>query len=261
MKVVLFCGGLGMRLREYSDKIPKPMVTIGDRPIIWHLMKYYAHFGHKEFILCLGYRGNIFKQYFLNYSECDSNDFTFYGEGKKIELKNSDINDWKVTFVDTGMHSNIGERLLAVKKYVQDDEIFLANYSDGLTNMDLSDQISRFQKTKKVASFLSVQPNLSYHLVTMGNNNIVTKMEPFMSRDIRINGGYFILRNKIFNYIKDGEELVQKPFYRLIAEKQLMAYKYSGFWGCMDTFKDKQVLDELNDLGKAPWEVWKLAKE
>lgn len=257
VKVVLFCGGLGLRMRDYDNITPKPMVKIGYRPILWHLMKYYAYYGHKDFILCLGYRADLFKKYFLEYDECVSNDFILYGGGKKLELLNEDIKDWKITFVDTGLHSNIGSRLVAVKDYLQGEEIFLANYSDGLTNMNLSNQISEFLKQEKIASFLSVQPNLSYHTVKMDKNKLVTEIQPFMAQDIRINGGFFILKNAIFNYIKKGEELVQEPFSRLIKEKQLISYSHAGFWASLDTFKDKQVLDELYEIGHAPWEVWK----
>ena len=260
MKVVLFCGGLGMRLREFSDNIPKPLVKIGNRPIIWHLMKYYAHFGHKDFILCLGYKGENFKKYFLDYNECDSNDFKLYQGGKKIELVNNDIMDWTITFVDTGMHSNIGQRLKAVEKHLGSEEIFLANYSDGLTNLDLSKQIVRFRESDAVASFVSVKPNLSYHTVSVKENNLVMDMQPFYKHDIRINGGYFIFRKEIFNYLQEGEELVQEPFYRLIKEKRLATYPYDGFWGCMDTFKDKQLLDDLYEKSPAPWELWKIKK-
>jgi glucose-1-phosphate cytidylyltransferase len=257
MKVVLFCGGLGMRLREYSDKVRKPMVNIEYRPIIWHLMKYYAHFGHKDFILCLGYRGDIFKKYFLEYNECDSNDFTLFEGGKKVSLTNNDIEDWTITFADTGQHSNIGQRLKAVQKYLNDEEIFLANYGDGLTDMDLRKQLSEFMATDAIGSFLSVKPNLSYHTVLMGKDNIVKGLQPFQDCDIRINGGFFIFRKKIFDYIRNGEELVMEPFYRLIHQKRLVAYVYDGFWGPMDTFKDKQNLDQLYEDGNAPWELWK----
>ena len=137
MKVVLFCGGLGTRLREYSDTIPKPLVNIGPRPIIWHLMRHYAHFGHKEFVLCLGYRGDLVRQYFLDYQEAMSNDFTLSDGGWKIELHSSDMDDWKITFVDTGLHSNVGQRLSAVRSYIENEDIFLANYSDGLSNAPL----------------------------------------------------------------------------------------------------------------------------
>ena len=256
MKVVLFCGGLGMRLKEFSDNIPKPMVNIGYRPIIWHLMKYYAHFGHKDFILCLGYKGDAFKKYFLEYDECMSNDFTLSEGGSKLELGNSDIHDWRITFVDTGIHSNIGQRLVRVKEYLVGEELFLANYSDGLTDMNLSNQLEHFNSHNKIASFLSVKPNISYHTVSMKNDILVGDMRPFKSCNIRINGGFFILRNNIFQFIKDGEELVQEPFYRLIEKEQLIAYEYNGFWGALDTFKDKQQLDELYEKGNPPWQVW-----
>src|SRR5690606_6800849 len=132
MKVVLFCGGLGTRLREHSDTIPKPLVYIGARPILWHLMRYYAHFGHKDFVLALGYRGDMVREYFLNYNEAMSNDFTLSEGGRKVELHSRDLDDWRITFVDTGLHSNIGQRLLRVRKYVENEPVFLANYSDGL---------------------------------------------------------------------------------------------------------------------------------
>ena len=232
MKVVLFCGGFGMRLREFSENIPKPMVKIGYRPIIWHLMKYYAHFGHKDFILCLGYKGDTFKEYFLQYSECMSNDFTMSGGGSELELANSDIHDWRISFVDTGMNSNIGERLVRVKDRLRDEEIFLANYSDGLTNMNLNQQLEHFRLRNKTASFLSVKPNLTYHAVSsLKDNDLVVDMKPFKSYNIRINGGFFILKNDIFDFMNEGEELVQQPFYRLIEKEQLVAYEYNGFWG------------------------------
>src|SRR6188474_2974912 len=142
MKVVLFCGGLGTRLREHSDTIPKPLVNIGIRPIIWHLMRYYAHFGHKDFILCLGYRGDMIREYFLNYRETMSNDFVMSGGGKKIELLQSDIDDWHITFIDTGQVAKIGQRLRRSRHLVDQDEIFLANYADGLTDMPLDDRIA-----------------------------------------------------------------------------------------------------------------------
>src|SRR5262249_5035887 len=160
MKVVLFCGGLGLRLREFSEHIPKPMVNIGYRPILWHIMKYYAHYGHKEFILCLGFGADIIKNYFLNYNECLSNDFVLSAGGKQVQLFNSDIDDWSITFVDSGIHANIGERLKTAERYLGDDEIFLANYSDGLTDLPLPDQLGHFHEQQKIASFLCVPPSL-----------------------------------------------------------------------------------------------------
>ncbi|HXI52323.1 MAG TPA: glucose-1-phosphate cytidylyltransferase, partial [Candidatus Saccharimonadales bacterium] len=174
MKVVLFCGGQGMRMREYSDVIPKPMVQIGYRPILWHLMKYYAHYGHKEFILCLGYRGDTIKNYFLNYDECVSNDFVLTGGGRNVQLISKDIDDWKITFVDTGLHSNVGQRLMRVRKYVENDEIFLANYADGLTDLPFTTLQDYFLKSNTVACFLGVRPLASYHLVSLGEEGVVT---------------------------------------------------------------------------------------
>lgn len=256
MKVVLFCGGLGLRIRDAEDT-PKPMVRIGYRPILWHVMRYYAYFGHTDFILCLGYRGDVIKNYFLSYNECISNDFVLSGGGKKLELLNSDIHDWRITFVDTGLHSNIGQRLKAVEKHLQDEEEFLANYSDGLTDLPLPMQLEDFHRQDKIASFLCVRPNLSYHIVSLpsGDSNLVSGIHPIDNGSVRINGGFFIFKRSIFNYLGDKEELVCEPFQRLVREKQLIGYPYDGFWQSMDTFKDRQCLEHL-DQTTAPWKVW-----
>jgi glucose-1-phosphate cytidylyltransferase len=259
MKVVLFCGGLGTRLRDYSDTIPKPMVTIGYRPILWHVMKYYAHFGHKDFILCLGHGSDAIKSYFLDYNECVSNDFVLSGGGKDVKLLSSDIHDWRITFADTGVHSNIGQRLKAVQRYLDGEEVFLANYSDGLTDLRLPLQLEHFCRQGKVASFLCVRPNLSYHVVSTheGDGGLVSGIQAISNGSVRINGGFFVFSKRIFEYIGEREELVAEPFQRLIQEKQLVAYRYDGFWESMDTFKDKQHLESLCASGSAPWEVWK----
>lgn len=258
MKVVLFCGGLGLRIRDAED-IPKPMVQIGYRPILWHVMKYYAHFGHKDFILCLGYRADAVKNYFLNYNECLSNDFVLSAGGKNLRLFNSDIDDWRITFADTGIDSNIGQRLKAVEKHLDGEDAFLANYSDGLTDLPLPMQLDHFRQQDKVASFLCVRPNLSYHMVSVepGSGNLVSGIDAISNGTIRINGGFFIFKNRIFDYIREKEELVNGPFQRLIDEKQLIGYQYDGFWESMDTFKDRRHLESLYASGHAPWEVWK----
>lgn len=245
-----------MRLREYSESIPKPMVNIGYRPILWHVMKYYAYYGHKDFILCLGYRADYIKNYFINYDECLSNDFVLSQGSKKIELLNRDIDDWKITFVDTGTHSNIGQRLKAVEKHLEGEDFFLANYSDNLTDLPLQDYIDRFTREDKIAGFISVKPNLSYHVVKMEGDSRVSEIADMSDTDIWINGGCFIFRKEFFQYLGDGEEIVYEPFARLIGEKKLMAYKHEGFWMAMDTFKDKQRLDEVDAKGQAPWKVW-----
>lgn len=257
MKVVLFCGGLGLRLRDYAEHIPKPMVPIGYRPILWHVMKYFAHFGHKEFILCLGYRGDLIKQYFLHYNECLSNDFVFSNGGKTIELANSDINDWNIIFADTGLKSNIGQRLMAVEKYLGDDDMFLANYSDGLTDLDFTSYLDYARERDKMATFLSVRPNASYHIARTGPEGLVTEIKELTQSGVRINAGFFVLKRDIFGHMRYGEELVIEPFRRLIGKRQLAAYEYDGFFAAMDTFKDKQQLDDLYESGGAPWELWK----
>ena len=257
MKVVLFCGGLGMRLRDYSEEIPKPMVHIGYRPILWHVMKYYAHFGHTDFILCLGYKADYIKNYFLNYSEAVSNDFTLSESGQSIKLLQSDISNWNITFVDTGYSSNIGERLVAVKEYLGKDEMFLANYSDNLTEFCLPNLIDSFNKSNSVAGILCVKPKSYYHFIRFGKKRSITEFYDIVGSDLLINGGYFIFSKEIFNYIKKGEELVLEPFSRLIEEDKLMGHKYNGFWQSMDTFKDKQLLDNLFERGEAPWELWR----
>jgi glucose-1-phosphate cytidylyltransferase len=257
MKVVLFCGGMGLRIRDYSEQIPKPMVNIGYRPILWNVMKYYAHYGHKDFILCLGHRGDVIKDYFLKYNECVSNDFVLSAGATKLDLVTTDIHDWTITFADTGTNSNIGQRLLNAKKYLGGDKIFLANYSDGLTDLPLPEQIEDFMAQDAIGSFLCVKPTLSYHFISVGNDGKVTGIEPVRQTDVLINGGYFIFRKEIFDYIRAGEELVEQPFGRLIREKRLIGYRHEGFWHSMDTFKDKQVLDDLHARGNAPWEIWK----
>lgn len=256
MKVVLFCGGQGTRLREYSETIPKPMVDIGYRPIIWHLMKYYAHYGHRDFILCLGYRADYIKRYFLTYDECISNDFVMSQGGRELKLYNNDISDWTITFVDTGLNSNIGQRLKAVEKHLEGEEMFMANYADGLTDLNLHEYTDFFMQQNKIASFLSVRPSQSFHQVSYQPDGLVTNISGIDRSDFWINGGFFLFRNEIFDYMQSGEELVIEPFQRLIAAKQLVTYRNPSFWACMDTFKEKLMFDDYYTRGEMPWAVW-----
>lgn len=256
MKVVLFCGGLGTRLREHSDTIPKPLVNVGSRPIVWHLMRYYAHYGHSDFILCLGYRGDLIREYFLHYSEAMSNDFTLSDGGRKVELHSRDLDGWRITFVDTGLHSNIGQRLRRVQKYLAGEEVFLANYSDGLSDLDLSRHIDHFRAHDAIASFVSVRSAQSFHAVKADADGVVSNVGAMPDQQLWINGGYFVLRSQIFDYIREGEELVEQPFARLVQERKLLTLPWQGFWQCMDTFKDKIALDRLEARGNCPWMVW-----
>ena len=256
MKVVLFCGGMGTRLRDYSDDLPKPLVPIGSRPILWHVMRYYAHFGHKDFILALGYRGEMIREYFLKYNECLSNDFVLSEGGKKIELMSRDLDNWRITFVDTGLHSNLGQRLLRVKQYVKDDEEFLANYSDGLGDIDLATQIADFRRMRATVSFAAVPSPESFHVVHGDDNGIVTSFGPMRGSNFWVNAGFFCLRQDVYDYIEEGDEFVVKPFERMIQKRKLAVHRHEGFWQCMDTFKDKVAFDRMAGRGECPWMLW-----
>jgi glucose-1-phosphate cytidylyltransferase len=233
------------------------MVNIGQRPMLWHLMKYYSHFGHNEFILCLGHMGEQIKQYFINYAEWASNDFQLSGTSNEIHLFNRDIADWKITFADTGSNASIGQRLRAVRHYLEPDASFLANYSDGLSNLPLDDYLDFFQRRDKIASFVRVRPESSFHAVTAQDDHVVNDIFPSSKSDIWINGGFFAFKQEIFDYIGEDEDLVEEPFRRLIAEQQLLAYPHKGFWACMDTYKDKKAFDDREARGDMPWQLWK----
>mgnify|MGYP001949588871 CR=1 FL=1 len=256
MKVVLFCGGFGMRLREFSASTPKPMVEVGDRPILWHIMKWYAHFGHKDFILCLGWNANAFKDYFLNYNECASNDFVLSKGGREIDLIASDIDDWNITFVDTGTRANVGERLRAVEPYLEGEEMFLANYADGLSDVHLPDLVDFHKQRSAAATFMAVRPTQTFHVVHVQDEGDVTGIEAIAEANVWMNAGFFVLQQEIFDHLRDGEDLVCEPFDRLITAKRLASVKYDGFYGCMDTFKEKQMLDEMWSQGDRPWALW-----
>ncbi len=253
MKVVLFCGGLGTRIRDYSEEIPKPMIPIGNRPILWHLMQYYSQQGHRDFVLCLGYKANLIKDYFLGlkpttYKDCIISDF-----GRTVEVIGDPAPDWRITMVDTGVSHNIGERLMAVKHFLQDEEMFLANYSDGLTDAPLADMINQLKWSGKVGSFAVVHPPFNFHLAEVDQHSLVRRFRSSQEFDVWINGGFFVFRKEIFNYIQKGEELVLEPFNRLIKEEQLVGYKYEGFWRAMDTLRDRQVLEDMAVRGDMPW--------
>jgi glucose-1-phosphate cytidylyltransferase len=256
MKVVLFCGGMGTRLKDYSERLPKPLVEVGSRPILWHLMKYYAHYGHKEFILCLGHGAVAIKDFFLKYDQRVSSDFVLSEGGHRTDLLDRDIEDWRITFVDTGLQSNVGERLRLVRDHLGGDEMFLANYADGLTDLDLTAYVDTFAKRKKVACFVSVPAPHTFHIVHSDGEQHATKLEHVTESSVRINGGFFVFRKEIFEFLEPGEELVMQPFQRLMARRQLLAVPYDGFWRNMDTFKDKMQLDEILAQGRGAWQVW-----
>jgi glucose-1-phosphate cytidylyltransferase len=230
--VVLFCGGLGLRLRGVTGLVPKPMVPIGGRPLLWHIMKYYAHFGHRDFLLCVGHQADVIKRYFGRDA--------FLAEG------------WRVEFVDTPVEASIGERFFAAQEFV--DDVFLSTYGDTVTDVALPDLIEAHRASGKTASLLSVLPNYTFNVVA-ANGPRVTGFHDIAETGIRINGGYFVLQREVFDYLEEGEDLPEM-FRRLIAADELVAYAYDGFWAPMDTLKDKERLEALVASGGSVWQVW-----
>jgi glucose-1-phosphate cytidylyltransferase len=254
MKVILFCGGLGTRIREYSEALPKPMIPIGDRPILWHLMQSYSHYGCRDFVLCLGYKATSIKDFFLGYRPNIFNDCVVSTVGSKVEVIGDSKPDWRISLVDTGLWRNIGERLLAVREHVENEEFFFANYSDGLSDVDLTEMLTVFKKSKKVAAFMAVRPPLTFHLVDIDKeSDRVLGFRSSDRADMWINAGFFIFRSQIFDYIREGEELVIEPFQRLVEANEIVAYKHAGFWRPMDTLRDRQVLEDMFEKGNTPW--------
>lgn len=255
MKVVLFCGGYGMRMRDGQSDVPKPMITVGPRPLIWHVMRYYAHFGHKDFVLCLGYGAHHIKDYFLNYDETASNDFVL--RGGEVSLLGSDIQDWTITFVHTGLDSPIGERLRRVRALVQDEEMFLANYADVLTDLPLNDMIDRFAADPgKVGALLAVPPQSAFHCVDVADDDSITSITTLQQMPLWENGGYFVLRPEIFDYIPEDGDLIADGAMVLAKEGRMMAHRHRGFWQPADTVKERTALEAAYQGGTRPWMLW-----
>jgi glucose-1-phosphate cytidylyltransferase len=249
-----------MRMRSGADSAPKPMMTIGDRPVLWHVMRYYAYFGHTEFIICLGYGAAAVKNYFLNYEETESNDFVLEKGGKNVRLLGSDIDEWTITFVDTGMDTSIGERLRRVRPYLEDDEVFLANYGDVLTDAPMDKIVEEFYESDAVASLLAVRPQASFHTVAFTPDERITEIRAVQDLPIWTNGGYFVIRDKIFDVLGEGEDLVGDAFPRLAATGRLKAVPHHGFWAPMDTLKERSQLEDLHRRGESPWQLWNREK-
>jgi glucose-1-phosphate cytidylyltransferase len=257
VKVVLFCGGLGMRMREGAASAPKPMNMIGDRPLLWHVMRYYAHFGHTDFILCLGYGAAAVKDYFIRYDETLSNDFTLVAGGRDIQMHSTDITDWNISFIDTGLRSTIGERLMRVRSLVENDEMFLANYADTLTDAPLHDLVDRFDCAQNaVASMLAVPPVSTHHVVEIDDEGQVSGVREVRKLMQWENGGYFVLRPDIFDVLREGEDMVPHAFARLVPQRRLLAQRYNGFWRAADTFNDRAELEDMFHRGQCPWMLW-----
>lgn len=256
MKVVLFCGGYGMRMRDDVTDVPKPMQLIGDRPLLWHVMRFYAHFGHTEFILCLGYGAHHVVDFFRNYDETRSNDFVLRKGGTEIELLSSDIPDWTITFVHTGLDTAIGERLRRVRKYVDDEDVFAANYADVLTDAPLDLVEQNFRRSGAVGSLLAVPPQAAFHLVETDADSYVEDIVDVSTLPVQENGGYFFFTPEIFDHLHEGEDLVTDALPRLIRRRQLIAWPHRGFWKPADTVKERNELDALARHRGRPWALW-----
>ncbi|GAB3578887.1 glucose-1-phosphate cytidylyltransferase [Amycolatopsis endophytica] len=256
MKVVLFCGGYGMRMRNGpADDVPKPMQLVGPRPLLWHVMRYYAHFGHTEFVLCLGYGARHIKDFFLSYTETASNDFVL--RGGEVELLSTDISDWSITFVHTGIESPIGERLRRVREHVEGEEMFLANYADVLTDAPLDVMVDNLAASDAGASMMVVPPQSSFHCVEFRDGtNRVSGIRSAARLPLWENAGYFVLRQEIFDHIPENGDLVEDGCGALAEKDRLIAHPYRGFWQPADTFKERAALDAAYESGARPWMLW-----
>lgn len=257
MKVVLLAGGFGTRISEESHLKPKPMITIGDLPILCHIMKYYSAFGFNEFIICCGYKGFVIKEYFASYYLHNS-DVTFdFSSENKMTIHNNVAEPWKVTLVDTGISTMTGGRIKRIQKFV-DDETFLMTYGDGLCNLDIKELLEFHNTHKKTATLTAIQPGGRFGVLNINNKEQISSFDEKKKEDGGwINGGFMVLEPAIFDYLEDDSTVFEKaPLENLSKEGQLMAYKHYGFWQCMDTQRDKQLLESLWDSGKAPWKIW-----
>jgi len=258
MKAIILCGGIGTRLKEETEYKPKPMVEIGNRPILWHIMKIFAHYGIKDFVLSLGYKGEMIKEYFYNY-EILSNDFTIeLGNKKAIEVHsiNSERN-WRVTLADTGDKALKGARLKRVEKYIDDDQ-FMMTYGDGVADVDIRDLLEFHQDHGKLATVTGINPASRFGELKIKGNQVESFSEKPQNGAGLINGGFFVFNRGIFDYLSNNDscDLEVGALEQIAREGQLMVYKHRGFWACMDTIRDMEYLNELWAEGKAFWKVW-----
>lgn len=258
MKVVILAGGLGTRISEESQLRPKPMIEIGDMPILWHIMKIYSYYGYNDFIICCGYKGYVIKEYFANYF-LHTSDITFdFSNNNKITVHNNVTEPWKVTLVDTGNESMTGKRIKLIKSYIEKNEEFMLTYGDGVSDINILKLMEYHIQHKKLATVTSVQPIGRFGALNIDEKNTVKNFEEKPKGDNSwINGGFFVLNYKVFDYIPDGNVIFEKePLEKLAEDNQLIAYKHNGFWQLMDTMRDKNYLEQLWYSKNAPWKVW-----
>ncbi len=258
MKVVILCGGFGTRLREETEVRPKPMVEVGGRPILWHIMKTFAHYGYDDFVLCLGYKGDVIKNYFLNYEQFN-NDFSIeLGTGDIQVHNNHEEIGWKVTLVNTGPNAMTGARVKRVEKYI-DGDCFMLTYGDGVTNMDINELVEFHQSRNRIGTVTGVSPPSHYGNLSISGSDVVSFKEKPEVHGSYISGGYFVFNRSFFDYLSPENDCVleQDSMERLSKDGQLSVYTHTGFWQCMDTYRDYQYLNEMWDQGRAQWKIWK----
>ena len=255
MKVVILAGGFGTRISEESQVIPKPMIEIGGKPILWHIMKEYAHFGHKEFIICAGYKQHIIKEFFANYTLHNSDvTFDFQGENR-VKVHSNFSEDWKVTVVDTGYDTLTGGRIKKIQPYIGDDENFLLTYGDGVSDVNISELVKFHKAHGKIFTLTAVKPESRFGYLDFDGDKVLAFREKSKEDVGYINAGYMVLNKKVFDYIEGNFMLEQEPMKKLTQAGEVMAYRHEGFWYCMDTLRDKIKLEEMWQSG-APWKVW-----
>lgn len=256
MKAVILAGGYGTRISEETHLKPKPMIEIGGKPILWHIMKTYASYGINEFVICCGYKGYMVKEYFANYF-LHMSDVTFDMKNNSMEVHHKFVEPWKVTLVDTGLDTMTGGRLKRIKEYV-DDGTFCFTYGDGLSDIDISKLISFHKNQKTLATAIAVQPPGRFGILDIQKEKITNFTEKPAGDGSWINGGFFVLEPQVFDYLKDDKSIWEKePLKKLAKDNQLSAYKHNGFWQPLDTLRDKNLLEEMWAAGKAPWKRWK----
>jgi glucose-1-phosphate cytidylyltransferase len=260
MKTVIFAGGLGSRISEESHMRPKPMIEIAGKPILWHIMKMYQAHGHNEFIICLGYKGYMIKEYFINYFYHNS-DITVDLANNQVEVHRTNSENFKVTLVDTGLHTMTAGRLQRVEKYIGDDEEFMLTYGDGVSDVDIKALVDYHHTHDKIATVTTVQPAGKFGVLNTDSEGTVTEfVEKPKGGGTWINGGFFVLNRKVFDYLRDGDMTPimweDAPMRGLVADNELVSYKHHGFWKCMDILRDKRDLERMWDSGKPAWKIW-----
>ena len=260
MKTVILCGGYGTRIRDVADNIPKPMIPVGGLPILWHVMKYYAQFAHKDFVLCLGYKGQVIKDFFLNY-EAYTRDFTIkLGATQPISFHTThEEKDWRVTLAETGLNSMTGGRIKKIRQYIGDDENFFLTYGDGVGDIDLNALLDFHKRHGRMVTVTGVRPPGQFGELMADSTGVITEFnEKPQATGGRISGGFFVCRRELFDYLNDDEDLVfeQTPMQSLARDEQLVLFEHNGFWQCMDTYRDWQLLNTIFENGNAPWKIW-----